>query len=80
MQESLEEGCKNVDGILASFGDVALKDRTMVWNTDLVEVCEVSNCLANVVVINFTTACVRLHTVGTLEHVLCRGMISLPCL
>jgi succinate dehydrogenase/fumarate reductase flavoprotein subunit len=46
MQESLEEGCKNVDSILGSFEDVALKDRTMVWNTDLVEVIA---CLLSVV-------------------------------
>ncbi len=38
MQETLEEGCKKIDDIVESFGDVGLKDRSMVWNTDLVEV------------------------------------------
>lgn len=37
-QESLQEGCQKVDEIVESFGDVGLKDRSMVWNTDLVEV------------------------------------------
>lgn len=34
----MEEGCKKIDDIVESFGDVGLKDRSMVWNTDLVEV------------------------------------------
>ena len=38
LQESLEQGCKNVDDVVASFSDVGIKDRSMVWNTDLIEV------------------------------------------
>ena len=38
LQETLEEGCKKIDDIVESFGDVGLRDRSMVWNTDLVEV------------------------------------------
>ena len=37
-QETLEDGCKKIDGIVDSFEDVGLRDRSMVWNTDLVEV------------------------------------------
>lgn len=37
-QESLQDGCKKVDEIVESFQDVGLKDRSMIWNTDLVEV------------------------------------------
>jgi succinate dehydrogenase (ubiquinone) flavoprotein subunit len=37
-QESLEEGCSKIDDIVESLKDVGLKDRSMVWNTDLVEV------------------------------------------
>ncbi len=37
-QESLKDGCKKVDDIVESFQDVGLKDRSMIWNTDLVEV------------------------------------------
>ena len=40
LQETLEEGCKKIDEIVESFGDVGLRDRSMVWNTDLVEVRE----------------------------------------
>ena len=45
-QETLEEGCKKIDGIVDSFGDLGLRDRSMVWNTDLVEVRSCMACLA----------------------------------
>lgn len=38
LQETLEEGCKKIDDIVQSLDNVGLKDRSMVWNTDLVEV------------------------------------------
>ena len=38
VQETLEAGCKNVDDVVASLKHVSLKDRSMVWNTDLCEV------------------------------------------
>ena len=38
VQETLEEGCKKIDDIVESFDNVGLRDRSMVWNTDLVEV------------------------------------------
>ncbi|KAK9901255.1 hypothetical protein WJX75_002689 [Coccomyxa subellipsoidea] len=46
-QETLEEGCKKVDDIVDSLKDVGLKDRSMVWNTDLVEAMELENLLIN---------------------------------
>ncbi|EIE20089.1 succinate dehydrogenase [Coccomyxa subellipsoidea C-169] len=46
-QETLEEGCKKVDDIVESLNDVGLKDRSMVWNTDLVEAMELENLLIN---------------------------------
>ena len=46
LQETLEEGCKKIDEIVESFGDVGLRDRSMVWNTDLVEVREERQVLA----------------------------------
>lgn len=38
VQESLADGCKHVDEVVESFADVGIKDRSMVWNTDLIEV------------------------------------------
>eukprot|EP00884_Botryococcus_braunii_P020347 jgi/Botrbrau1/6997/Bobra.0165s0027.1 len=47
MQESLEEGCQNVDKLVDDFGKVKLTDKTLVWNTDLVEALELENLLIN---------------------------------
>ena len=38
MQETLEAGCRNVDDVVSSLQHVGLKDRSMIWNTDLCEV------------------------------------------
>ncbi|GLI64973.1 hypothetical protein VaNZ11_008381 [Volvox africanus] len=46
-QETLEEGCKLIDECSASFTDVKVTDRGLVWNTDLVETLELENLLLN---------------------------------
>ena len=43
--EVLEEGCKLIDDVYRSFDQVAVADRSMVWNTDLVETLELRNLL-----------------------------------
>jgi succinate dehydrogenase / fumarate reductase flavoprotein subunit len=43
--ETLEEGYQEVRKIVDSFADVGVKDRSMIWNTDLVETLELSNLL-----------------------------------
>lgn len=45
--ESLADGCKHVDEVVESFADVGIKDRSMVWNTDLIETLELENLLIN---------------------------------
>lgn len=47
LQETLEEGCKKIDEIVESFNDIGLEDRSMVWNTDLMEAMELENLLTN---------------------------------
>ena len=49
-QETLAHGVKRIDEVVASFADVGVKDRTLVWNTDLVEALELGNLLANAAV------------------------------
>ncbi|RYP49782.1 hypothetical protein DL768_004569 [Monosporascus sp. mg162] len=44
-QESLDEGVKKVSEIDAMFPQVGIKDRSMIWNTDLVETLELRNLL-----------------------------------
>ena len=42
---TLAAGCESLGRTLASFQDVALSDRGMIWNTDLVETLELENLL-----------------------------------
>ncbi|RIB02910.1 succinate dehydrogenase flavo protein subunit 1 [Gigaspora rosea] len=46
-QSSLEEGVKNIDEVWASFKDVKVSDRSMIWNSDLIETLELQNLLTN---------------------------------
>jgi succinate dehydrogenase / fumarate reductase flavoprotein subunit len=43
--ESLQEGITKLEQVFASFGDVGVTDRSLIWNTDLVETLELDNLL-----------------------------------
>jgi succinate dehydrogenase / fumarate reductase flavoprotein subunit len=43
--ESLQEGIDKLERVFASFADVGVRDRGLVWNTDLVETIELENLL-----------------------------------
>ncbi|MFT5398296.1 MAG: succinate dehydrogenase / fumarate reductase flavoprotein subunit [Gammaproteobacteria bacterium] len=43
--DSMQEGVDRMDQIFASFSDVGVSDRGMIWNTDLVETLELENLL-----------------------------------
>lgn len=45
--ETLEKGVRLLRETFTSFGDVGVTDRTMIWNTDLVESMELENLLLN---------------------------------
>jgi succinate dehydrogenase (ubiquinone) flavoprotein subunit len=45
VQDKLAEGCVKVDEVCKSMADVGITDRSMVWNTDLVETLELQNLL-----------------------------------
>ena len=45
--EVLDEGVELLRKTFASFGDVAVTDRSLVWNTDLIETMELENLLLN---------------------------------
>ncbi|KAI8542415.1 hypothetical protein RHMOL_Rhmol08G0137300 [Rhododendron molle] len=53
-QETLEEGCQLIDKAWDSFHDVKLEDRSLIWNSDLIETIELENLLIN--------ACVTMHS------------------
>ena len=44
-QSNLEAGCAKVMDVCKSFGDVGITDRSMIWNTDLIETLELENLL-----------------------------------
>ncbi len=46
---SLDEGCRKLDATFASFADVKVADRGLIWNTDLVETLELDNLLGQAV-------------------------------
>ena len=46
---SLAEGCAKLAGTVSAFGDVGLSDRSLVWNTDLIETLELDNLLVQAV-------------------------------
>jgi len=43
--EVLEEGCRLIDKVAARWSDVGVTDRSLVWNSDLVETLELDNLL-----------------------------------
>jgi succinate dehydrogenase / fumarate reductase flavoprotein subunit len=43
--ESLQEGIDALESIFASFADVSVADRSLIWNTDLIETMELENLL-----------------------------------
>jgi succinate dehydrogenase / fumarate reductase flavoprotein subunit len=43
--ESLQEGIDKLEQVFTSFADVAVVDRSLVWNTDLIETMELENLL-----------------------------------
>jgi succinate dehydrogenase / fumarate reductase, flavoprotein subunit len=47
--ESLNEGKRKLASVFASFADVKISDRSLVWNTDLIETLELDNLLGQAV-------------------------------
>jgi succinate dehydrogenase / fumarate reductase flavoprotein subunit len=48
--EVLREGVELMIGVMVSFADVKVADRSLVWNTDLVETLELQNLLGQAMV------------------------------
>ncbi|WP_245150681.1 hypothetical protein [Pollutimonas harenae] len=47
--ETLEQGCRKIDEINAQFADIHVTDRSLVWNSDLIETFELDNLLSQAV-------------------------------
>ena len=48
-QESLESGCRRMSAIWKEMPDIKVTDRSLVWNSDLVETLELENLMANAI-------------------------------
>ncbi len=48
--ETLDEGIAEMDKVASSFADVNVSDRSLIWNTDLVETLELDNLISQAVV------------------------------
>ena len=48
-QESLENGCQRISAIWGELKDLHVTDRSMIWNSDLVETLELENLMANAI-------------------------------
>ena len=48
--ESLDEGVRKLDVVYQSFAEVGIADRSLIWNTDLVETLELENLLGQALV------------------------------
>ena len=46
-EETLANGCKKMEKIASNFSDVSVSDRTLIWNSDLMETLELSNLMPN---------------------------------
>lgn len=46
-QETLDTGVKNITAVDKTFSDVHVTDKSMIWNSDLVETLELQNLLSN---------------------------------
>jgi succinate dehydrogenase (ubiquinone) flavoprotein subunit len=49
-EESMQEGVVNMARVYEMWGDVKTTDRSMIWNTDLVETLELQNLLDNALI------------------------------
>jgi succinate dehydrogenase / fumarate reductase flavoprotein subunit len=45
--ETLEKGCKRMTALWGQMKDIRVTDRSMIWNSDLVETLELDNLMAN---------------------------------
>ncbi len=47
--ETLKQGCKRMDAAYAKLADIKVTDRSMIWNSDLVETLELDNLMPSAI-------------------------------
>ena len=46
-KKTLAEGCKKMEIVASGLADLSIKDRSMIWNSDLMETLELTNLMPN---------------------------------
>ena len=46
-KETLAEGCKKMEAVSSGLEDLSVKDRSLIWNSDLMETLELTNLIPN---------------------------------
>ena len=46
-EETLQSGCQRISDLWGSLGDLKVTDRSLIWNTDLMETLELQNLMIN---------------------------------
>jgi succinate dehydrogenase / fumarate reductase flavoprotein subunit len=54
--ESLKEGCSNISAVHDKLRDVRVADRSLVWNSDLIETLELANLMGQAVATMYSAA------------------------
>ncbi|MBH68281.1 MAG: succinate dehydrogenase flavoprotein subunit [Rhodospirillaceae bacterium] len=65
--ETLEAGVKNILEIAGTMPDIAVSDRSLIWNSDLVEALELDNLMGQAIV-TLTSADLRKESRGAHAH------------
>jgi succinate dehydrogenase / fumarate reductase flavoprotein subunit len=55
-EETLEEGKRKIDAVYARMADIDVTDRSLIWNTDLIETMELDNLIGQAVVTMYSAA------------------------
>jgi succinate dehydrogenase / fumarate reductase flavoprotein subunit len=55
-EATLEEGKRKIDEIYARMADIDVTDRSLIWNTDLIETMELDNLIGQAVVTMYSAA------------------------
>ena len=53
-KETLAEGCKKMEDVALGMNDLSVTDRSLIWNSDLMETLELTNLMPNAVTTIFS--------------------------